>query len=76
VRLNFSGGGATNIYTWSRDAKIMDIQARPFTPTELIPSEAGEWRAFDGRSAGLRLTVNANAATAITPHGRMTLAKP
>ena len=76
VRLNFSGGGATNIYVWNRDAKIMDIQARPFAPTELIPSEAGEWRAFDGRSAGLRLTVDENAAVAITPHGRMRLAKP
>jgi CubicO group peptidase (beta-lactamase class C family) len=72
VRLNYSGGGATNIYTWDRSAHIVDLGARPYQGTELVPSAPGEFRAFDGRG-GVRLTFDAGTATAITPRGRITL---
>ena len=42
VRLNFANGGATNLYTWGRDGFIMDLGARPFAPTELVPTAKGE----------------------------------
>lgn len=74
VRLNFERGGATNIYTWDRNAHIVDLGARPYQATELVPSAPGEFRAFDGRgSGGIRLTFDAGTATAITPRGRITL---
>jgi CubicO group peptidase (beta-lactamase class C family) len=74
VRLNFSNGGATNIYTWDRTGHIMDLGARPFAPIELIASASGEFRAFDARGgSGIRLVFDGTAATAISPHGRITL---
>ncbi len=77
VRLNFSGGGATNIYTWDRAGHIMDLGARPYTAVELIPSESGEFRTFDARGGtGVRLVFDAGSAFAITPHGRIALSKP
>ena len=77
VRLNFARGGATNIYTWDRTGHIMDLGARPYTAVELIPSESGEFRAFDARGGtGVRLVFDAGTASAITPRGRVTLGRP
>lgn len=74
VRLNFSGGGATNIYTWNRAAQIDDIRAQPFAASELVPAEGGEWRVFDPRrAAGLRLVVDGRRITARTPRGTIEL---
>jgi len=74
VRLNFTNGGATNIYTWDRTGHIMDLGARPWQAVELVPAENGEFRAFDARSGGgIRLSFDAGAATAITPRGRVAL---
>jgi len=76
VRLNFERGGATNIYTWDRGGHILDIGARPYEAVELLPSENGEFRSFDARGgAGARLTFGARAATAMTPHGPVTLVR-
>jgi len=77
VRLNFEGGGATNIYAWNRNGQIVDIGARPFAAVELIPSESGEFRAVDGRGGiGARLTFDGHSATASTPRGRLVLVRP
>jgi CubicO group peptidase (beta-lactamase class C family) len=76
VRLNFERGGATNIYTWDRTGHIMDLGARPWQAVELVPSAAGEFRSFDGRGGiGVRLVFDAGSAIAITPHGRVALAR-
>ncbi len=67
VRLNFAKGGATNLYTWGRDGFIVDVGARPFTPTELVPAEGGKLRTFDARSGGgARLRFVDGHGTAIT----------
>jgi len=50
VRLNFARGAVTNLYTWDRDGRIMDLGARPYAPTELLPAEQGEFRIFDVRT--------------------------
>jgi CubicO group peptidase (beta-lactamase class C family) len=49
VRLNFARGAVTNLYTWNREGVIMDLGARPYAPTELLPAEQGEFRVFDAR---------------------------
>ena len=70
VRINFAKGGATNMYTWDGKGVIMDIGARPFAPTELLPGANGEFRTLDVRGgAGARLTFAKGTATAITPNG-------
>lgn len=74
VRINFANGGATNLYTWGRDGFIMDLGARPFAATELVPAENGEFRAFDSRTgAGVRVTFLNGRGTAITPKGTIPL---
>ena len=70
VRINFAKGGATNMYTWDPRGVIMDIGARPFTPTELLPGAHGEFRTFDARGGvGARLTFANGIATATMPNG-------
>lgn len=77
VRLNFERGGATNIYTFNRSRRIEDLGARPYSAVELIPSGAHEFRSFDPRGGGsMRLVFEDMAAFAITPAGRVTLARP
>lgn len=74
VRINFANGGATNLYTWDRDGFIMDLGARPFAATELVPAEGGEFRSFDSRTGGgVRLTFQNASGTAITPKGTISL---
>jgi len=76
VRLNFERGGATNIYLWDLDGHIMDLQARPYAPVELVPSPGGELRTFDARTgAGARFTVIAGELTAQTTRGAIPLAR-
>jgi len=77
VRVNFVRGGATNIYTWDRGGRIMDIGARPFAAVELLSSGNGEFRSFDARGGGgARFSFAAGKATALTPHGPVTLVRP
>ncbi len=77
VRLNFERGGATNIYTFNRSRRIEDLGARPYSAVELIPSGAHEFRSFDPRGGGsMRLVFEGTAAFAITPTGRVALARP
>lgn len=77
VRLNFERGGATNIYTFNRSRRIEDLGARPYSAVELIPSGAHEFRSFDLRGGGsMRLVFEGTAAFAITPAGRVALARP
>ena len=74
VRLNFSAGGATNLYTWDATGHITDLGARPYQAVELVPSESGEFRSFNGRGGGgVRITFDAGTATAITPRGRIVM---
>jgi hypothetical protein len=74
VRLNFSGGGATNIYTWDRSGHIMDIGARPYQSIELVPAANGEFRTFDPRTgAGARLSLVGSNLTAATSAGPVTI---
>jgi len=48
----------------------MDLGARPFAPTELVPAENGEFRAFDAESGGgVRLAFASGKTTAITRTG-------
>lgn len=76
VRLNFERGGVTNIYIWDCAGQLMDLGARPYQAVELIPSESGEFRTFDGRGGtGVRLVFDAGTAVAITPRGRVTLGR-
>ncbi len=76
VRINFAKGAATNLYTWDRNGIIMDIGARPFAPTELLPGENGEFRSVTSRgSTGARLVFATDIATAVTPTGRVQLVK-
>jgi hypothetical protein len=77
VRLNFDRGGATNIYTWNRAGRIMDLGARPWQAVELVPVENGEFQALDARGGtALRLGFDAGQPVAITPHGRLRLERP
>ncbi|MHB1310674.1 MAG: serine hydrolase domain-containing protein [Gemmatimonadaceae bacterium] len=76
VRLNFSGGGATNIYTWDRTGHLMDIGARPYQAVELMPAAGGEFRSFDARSGmGARLVFTNGMLTAATPRGPLAIAR-
>ncbi|MHB1069253.1 MAG: hypothetical protein ACYC1W_05280, partial [Gemmatimonadaceae bacterium] len=77
VRLNFERGGATNIYTFNRSRRIEDLGARPYAAVELIPSGVHEFRSFDPRGGGsMRLIFEGTTAFAITPAGRVALARP
>lgn len=77
VRLNFERGGATNIYTFNRSRRIEDLGARPYAAVELIPSGTREFQSFDPRGGGsMRLVFEGTAAFAITPAGRVALARP
>lgn len=77
VRLTFERGAATNIYTFNRSRRIEDLGARPYSTVELIPSGAREFRSFDPRGGGsMRLVFEGTAAFAITPAGRVALARP
>jgi len=77
VRLNFERGGATNIYTFNRSRRIEDLGARPSSAVELIPSGPREYRSFDPRAGGsMRLVFEGAAAVAVTPTGRVALARP
>jgi CubicO group peptidase (beta-lactamase class C family) len=76
VRLNYERGGATNLYTWSPARQIIDLGARPFTATELVPAGNGEFRAFNPRSgSGIKLRVANGTVTALTPQGAVRLAR-
>lgn len=77
VRLSFERGAATNIYTFNRSRRIEDLGARPFSAVELIPSSAREFQSFDPRGGGsMRLLFEGTSAFAITPTGRIALARP
>jgi hypothetical protein len=78
VRLNFANGGATNIYAWSLDERIVDVRAKPWQPVEFIPVSDSEFRTFNLRSGtGLRLrgekTPLATAVVVDLPDGSMRL---
>lgn len=74
VRLNFEHGGATNIYTWDADGRVMDLGARPWQATELIPVADGEFQAIDQRGGpGVRIVVEVGRVAAITSRGRIEL---
>ena len=76
VRLNFDRGGATNIYTWDREGRIMDLGARPYAAVELVAAAGSELRSFDARTGkGARFVTGASGLTAITPRGSITLLK-
>ena len=76
VRLNFSGGGATNIYTWDRTGHLMDLGARPYQPVELVPAGSGEFRSFDARTGtGARLTFANGKLSATTSRGPLAIAR-
>jgi CubicO group peptidase (beta-lactamase class C family) len=76
VRLNFDRGGATNIYTWDRESKIMDLGARPYAPVELLWAADGGLRSFDARSAtGAHFLMSGAGLTAPTPHGTIVLTR-
>jgi len=76
VRLNFDRGGATNIYTWDSESKIMDLGARPYAPVELVAGANGELRSFDARTGtGARFAVSAAGLTAQTLVGPIALNK-
>ena len=64
VRLNYSGGGATNLYTWNAQGVITDVGARPWQPIELTPSADGLLRTFDpGTGMGARFSADALGLT-------------
>jgi CubicO group peptidase (beta-lactamase class C family) len=74
VRLNFDRGGATNIYTWDRENKIMDLGARPYAPVELVTAAGGELRSFDARTnSGARFIVSGDTLIAQTAKGPIRL---
>jgi len=76
VRLNFSGGGATNMYAWDQTGRIVDIGARPYQAVELVPAGAGEFRSLDARGGtGVRLTLANGTLTAATPRGPLPIAR-
>jgi CubicO group peptidase (beta-lactamase class C family) len=76
VRLNFDRGGATNVYTWDRENKIMDLGARPYAPVELSWEADGGLRSFDARmGAGAHLVMSLGGLTAQTPHGTIVLTR-
>jgi hypothetical protein len=70
VRLNFDRGGATNVYTWDRENKIIDLGARPYAPVELMWAADDGLRSFDARTGtGARFTISGEALIAQTPNG-------
>jgi len=76
VRLNFSGGGATNVYAWNRAGRIVDIEARPYQAVELVSATGGEFRSFDARSGtGARLTLANGTLVAATPRGPLAIGR-
>lgn len=76
VRLNFTRGAATNLYTWAPDGSIVDIGARPFAPAELAWTTDGEFRSWDPRTnSGVRLVFTGGMAEAITARGRVLLSR-
>ena len=76
VRLNFERGGATNLYTWDRDGRIMDLGARPYAPVELLAGAEGELRSFDARTGkGARFVLSAAGLTAVTPSGSIAMTR-
>lgn len=76
VRLNFARGGGTNVYVWGPDGFIEDIEARPYAPTELVPTGPGEFRAMDPRTGGGATVVIRNGAVALrTPSGLVALTR-
>jgi CubicO group peptidase (beta-lactamase class C family) len=76
VRLNFERGGATNLYTWNRASRIMDLGARPYAPVELLPTAEGELRTFDARTGKRgRFVMRDAGLTAVTPTGSIVLTK-
>jgi CubicO group peptidase (beta-lactamase class C family) len=76
VRLNFERGGATNIYTWDRESRIMDLGARPYQPSELVSAPGGELRTFNAAtSSGAKFTVRGDTLVAQTPGGNLRLVR-
>ena len=76
VRVDFERGTATNIYVWNRDEKIIDVGARPYQSTELIPVGGGEFRSYNVRTGGgLRVRLDGGAVVATTPQGAVRLVK-
>ena len=51
VRLTFERGAATNIYAWNEAGRIVDLRARPYESTELVPVGAGEFETLGARGA-------------------------
>ncbi len=76
VRLNFAQGAVTNLYTWDRDGRIMDLGARPYAPTELLAAGAEEFRIFDARSStSSRLTFTRDALLVTSSKGTIRVPK-
>ncbi len=76
VRLNFSGGGATNLYAWDPTGRIVDIGARPYQSVELFSAGNGEFRSVDARGGtGARLTFANGKLTAVSPRGPLAIAR-
>ena len=68
VRISFSDGAATNLYTWDRAGRIIDLGARPYAQTELLAAPGGEWRTYDERSGGgARFIITDGSVTALLP---------
>jgi CubicO group peptidase (beta-lactamase class C family) len=76
VRLNFERGGATNIYTWDRESRIMDLGARPYQPVELVSATGGELRSFNaGTNSGLRFTLRGDTLVATMSTGPLRIVR-
>ena len=76
VRLNFARGGATNVYVWGPDGFIEDIEARPYAPSELVPTGPGEFRAMDPRTGGsATIRVRDGAVALQAPSGAVTVTR-
>ena len=83
VRIDFERGTATNSYVWNAAGKIVDVGARPYQSTELIPVGSGEFRSYNIRSGGglhVRAEGDGSARTGSalaveTPHGVVRLAR-
>jgi CubicO group peptidase (beta-lactamase class C family) len=76
VRLNYERGSATNLYTWDRQGRIVDIGAQPFAATPLVTVSATEFQTFDLRArASMRLRRDGDDLVAITPQGTVRLVR-
>jgi CubicO group peptidase (beta-lactamase class C family) len=76
VRITFTRGQVTNLYTWEPNGTIADIGARPFAPIEIGATDSGEFRSWDPRTGGgVRLVFTARGGDAMTPKGRVTLTR-